>query len=156
MAVALDPIDRRILGLLQEDASLTVGEVAARVGLSQTPCWRRIQKLERAGVIAKRVALLDAEALGLGLTVFVAIRTDRHEKAWLEKFAAAARRFDEIQEIHRLAGEVDYMMRVVVPDIAAFDAFYRRLIDAVPLSDVTSSFSMEAIKSTTALPIDKA
>ena len=151
----LDRIDRAILRILQTDATLTVAQIAEQVGLSQTPCWRRIQKLEEAGIIARRVAILDAPKLGLGLTVFVAIRTDRHEPAWLERFAAAARDFEEIQEIHRLAGEIDYLMRVVVPDIAAYDAFYKRLIEAVPLSDVTSSFSMEAIKSTTALPIPK-
>ncbi len=151
----LDRIDRAILRLLQHDATLTVGEVAERVGLSQTPCWRRIQRLEEAGIIARRVALLDAAKLGLGLTVFVAIRTDKHEQSWLDRFAAAARDFEEIQEIHRLTGEIDYLMRVVVPDIAAYDAFYKRLIAAVPLSDVTSSFSMEAIKSTTELPIPK-
>ncbi len=156
MAVSLDAIDRKILTCLQRDATLPVAEIAERVGLSTTPCWRRIQRLERDGVIAGRVALLDPDKLNLGVTVFVHIRTAQHNAAWLEKFAAAVAAIPEVVELYRMSGDIDYLMRVVVPDIAGYDAIYQRLIAAVELSDVSSTFAMERIKHTTALPVDYA
>lgn len=150
----MDRIDRKILAALQEDAGRPVADIAAAVGLSQSPCWRRIQKLEADGVIQRRVALLDAAKLNVGVTVFVAVRTSRHDLDWIETFARAVTDIPEVVEFYRMSGEVDYLLRVVVPDIAAFDAVYKRLIARVPLSDVTSSFAMEQIKYTTALPLD--
>lgn len=150
----MDQLDRKILSCLQEDATEPVAEIARKVGLSATPCWRRIQKLETAGVIRKRVALLDGERLNLGVTVFVAVRTNRHDSDWLDTFAAAVAEFPEVVEFYRMSGEMDYLLRVVVPDIAAYDRVYKRLIARVALADVTSSFAMEQIKFTTALPLD--
>ncbi len=150
----MDRIDRKILAALQEDAGRPVADIAAAVGLSQSPCWRRIQKLEADGVIQRRVALLDPAKLNVGVTVFVAVRTSRHDLDWIETFARAVTDIPEVVEFYRMSGEVDYLLRVVVPDIAAFDAVYKRLIARVPLSDVTSSFAMEQIKYTTALPLD--
>jgi Lrp/AsnC family transcriptional regulator, cysteine-sensing transcriptional activator len=149
----LHPIDRKILSLLQEDVSQPVAAIAERVGLSPSPCWRRIQKLEEDGYIRKRVAVLDPDKLNVGVTVFVAVRTSQHDLGWLEKFAAAVRDIPEVVEFYRMSGDIDYLMRVVVPDIAAYDALYKRLIQRVTLSDVSSSFAMEAIKYTTALPV---
>ena len=148
----MDLIDRKILDLLQRDATLAIAEVADRVGLSQTPCWKRIQRLEAQGVIQRRVALLDPEKLGLGLTVFVSVESGDHSQEWLTRFADLVSGMPEVLEFHRMAGEVDYMLRVVVPDMRAYDGFYKRLIGAVPLKNVTSRFSMERIKSTTVLP----
>ncbi len=156
MKTSLDTIDRKILICLQRDATMPVAEIAERVGLSTTPCWRRIQRLEREGVIAGRVALLDPDKLNLGVTVFVHIRTAQHNAAWLEKFAAAVAAIPEIVELYRMSGDIDYLMRVVVPDIAGYDAIYQRLIATVELSDVSSTFAMERIKHTTALPVDYA
>jgi Lrp/AsnC family transcriptional regulator len=150
----LDATDRKILAILQDDASLSVADVAARVNLSQTPCWRRIQKLADSGVITKRVALVDPDALGLGLTVFVEIETGDHSKEWLGKFAAAIKEMPEVMEIYRMAGDVDYMLRITVPNMAAVDTFYQRLISLVPLKNVTSRFAMERVKYTTAYPVD--
>jgi Lrp/AsnC family transcriptional regulator len=150
----LDATDRKILAILQDDASLSVADVAARVNLSQTPCWRRIQKLTDSGVITKRVALVDPDALGLGLTVFVEIETGDHSKEWLGKFAAAIKEMPEVMEIYRMAGDVDYMLRITVPNMAAVDTFYQRLISLVPLKNVTSRFAMERVKYTTAYPVD--
>ena len=150
----MDATDRKILRLLQEDATLPVTEIALRVGLSATPCWRRIRKLEESGVIRARVALLDAEKLNAGVTVFVSIRTDRHDAAWYERFSEVVTKFPEVVEFYRMSGDIDYLLRVVVPDIAAYDRFYRRLIERVEIYDVSSSFSMEQIKCTTALPLD--
>jgi Lrp/AsnC family transcriptional regulator len=149
----MDAIDRKILALLQEDASLSVAEISNRVGLSSTPCWKRIQRLETEGVIQKRVALIDQDKLGLGITVFVSIETGDHSQGWLARFAETVGAMPEVMEFYRMAGDVDYMLRVVVPDIAGYDAFYKRLIASVPLKNVTSRFAMERIKSTTALPI---
>lgn len=149
----MDRTDRRILALLQEDATIPVAELARRVQLSQTPCWKRLQKLKASGVIRKQVALCDPGKLGLGTTVFVAVRTSQHNDAWLRKFDAAVKTIPEIVEVYRMSGEVDYLLRVVTSDIAGYDAVYRRLIKAVELSDVSSSFAMETIKSTTALPL---
>jgi Lrp/AsnC family transcriptional regulator len=152
----MDDIDRRILRVLQQSADLPVAEVAERVGLSASPCWRRIQKLEADGVIERRVALLNPEKMNVGVTVFVAIRTSQHDEGWLKEFAEKVTRIPEVVELYRMSGEIDYMLRVVVPDIKAYDAVYKRLIAAVPLFDVSSSFAMEQIKYTTALPVDYA
>jgi Lrp/AsnC family transcriptional regulator len=153
MIFRMDAIDRKILAVLQEDASLSVAEIGSRVGLSSTPCWKRIQRLEAEGVIQKRVALVDQDKIGLGVTVFVSIETADHSSAWLANFAQVVGAMPEVMEFYRMAGDVDYMLRVVVPDIAGYDAFYKRLIAAVPLKNVTSRFAMEKIKSTTVLPI---
>ena len=153
MDFVLDSIDRRILRELQRDATVPIAELAQIVGLSQTPCWKRVKRLSDSGVILKRVALLDHAKLDLGLAVFVSIRTSRHDQEWLDAFAAAASAMPEVLEFYRLSGDTDYLLKVLVKDIAAYDAFYRKLITAVPLSDVSSAFAMEQIKSTTALPI---
>ena len=150
----MDPIDRKILALLQNNAGLAIADIADKVGLSQTPCWKRIQKMEHTGVIKARVALLDAKKLNLGLTVFVIIRTNQHDDAWLQKFARAVRDMPEITAIWRMAGDIDYLLRVVVRDMESYDAFYKKLIKRVPLNDVSSMFVMEEIKYTTALPLD--
>jgi Lrp/AsnC family transcriptional regulator, cysteine-sensing transcriptional activator len=149
----MDAIDRKILAVLQDDASLSVAEIGTRVGLSSTPCWKRIQRLEADGVIQKRVAAIDQDKLGLGVTVFVSVETEDHSEDWLRKFAEMVGAMPEVLEFYRMAGDVDYMLRVVVPDIAGYDSFYKKLIAAVPLKNVTSRFAMEKIKSTTALPI---
>jgi len=149
----MDAIDRKILAVVQEDASLSVAEIGNRVGLSSTPCWKRIQRLEADGVIQKRVAVIDQDKLGLGVTVFVSVETEDHSEEWLRKFAEMVGAMPEVLEFYRMAGDVDYMLRVVVPDIAGYDGFYKKLIAAVPLKNVTSRFAMEKIKSTTALPI---
>ena len=149
----MDATDRRILAILQEDASLPVAEVAARVNLSQTPCWRRIQKLEEQGVIRRRVVLVDPEAVGLGLTVFVEIETGDHSREWLDRFAAALGDMAEVMEVYRMAGDVDYLLRLAVANMAAFDDFYRRLITMLPLKNVTSRFAMERVKYTTAYAV---
>ena len=149
----MDATDRKILGLLQNDASLSVAEIGTRVGLSSTPCWKRIQRLEADGVIQRRVALVDQDKLGLGITVFVSIETGDHSQDWLSKFADMVGAMPEVMEFYRMAGDVDYMLRVVVPDIQGYDTFYKKLIASVPLKNVTSRFAMEKIKATTALPI---
>ena len=149
----MDQIDRRILKLLQRNTTYSLAEVAERVGLSTTPCWRRIQNLEAQGVIRKRVALLDRRKLNVGVTVFVRIKTSQHDIAWLDRFAKVVESMEEIVEVYRMSGEIDYLLRVVVPDIEAYDVIYKRLIDAVPMSDVSSNFAMEEIKWTTALPL---
>ena len=149
----MDAIDRKILAVMQEDASLSVAEIGSRVGLSSTPCWKRIQKLEAEGVIQRRVAIIDQAKVGLGITVFVSIETGDHSQKWLETFAETVRSMPEVMEFHRMAGDVDYMLRVVVPDIQGYDTFYKKLIGTVPLKNVTSRFAMEKIKSTTSLPI---
>ena len=151
--IALDGLDRRILVELQRDASQSVTQVAERVGLTTTPCWRRIQRLEREGVIRSRVALLERQRLNLGVVVFVSIRTNQHSRDWFERFRAAVAEISEVVEFYRLSGEIDYLLRVVVPNIDAFDAVYQRLIEKVDLYDVSSSFAMEEIKYTTALPV---
>jgi Lrp/AsnC family transcriptional regulator len=149
----MDAIDRKILAVLQDDAALSVADIGSRVGLSSTPCWKRIQRLEADGVIVKRVALVDQDRIGLGISVFVSIETGDHSQDWLDRFAKTVTAMPEVMEFYRMAGDVDYMLRVVVPDIAGYDAFYKRLIASVPLKNVTSRFAMEKIKSTTALPI---
>jgi Lrp/AsnC family transcriptional regulator len=149
----MDVIDRRILDLLQRDATLSIAEIADQVGLSQTPCWKRIQRLESNGIIERRVAILNPEKLGLGLTVFVSIETSDHSQAWLTRFAEIVSAMPEVLELYRMAGDIDYMLRVIVADMAAYDAFYKRLIAAVPLKNVSSRFAMERVKASTALPI---
>ena len=149
----MDAIDRKILAVVQEDASLSVAEIGSRVGLSSTPCWKRIQRLEADGVIQKRVALIDPVKIGLGITVFVSVETGDHSQDWLGRFAETVGGMPEVMEFYRMAGDVDYMLRVVVPDIAGYDTFYKKLIGTVPLKNVTSRFAMEKIKSTTSLPI---
>lgn len=149
----LDRTDRKILALLQQDCTLPIAELAKRVGLSQTPCWKRVQRLEATGVVERRVALLSPERVGVALTVFVAVETSDHSPGWLARFADAVSAMPEVMEAHRMAGDVDYMLRVAVADMAAYDRFYKRLIAAVPLKNVSSRFSMERIKSTTALPL---
>ena len=149
----LDAIDRKILAVLQQDASLSVAEIGDRVGLSSTPCWKRIQRLEADGVIIKRVALVDQDKIGLGLSVFVSIESGDHSDAWLKTFADAVSAMPEVIEFYRMAGDVDYMLRVVVADMRAYDQFYKKLIGTVALKNVTSRFAMEKIKSVTALPV---
>jgi Lrp/AsnC family transcriptional regulator len=150
----MDNTDANILALLQQDATLTVTEIAKRINLSSTACWRRIQNLEAEGVILKRVTLLSPKKLNVGVTVFVAIKTDQHNTAWLERFAKVVDEIPEVVEFYRMSGEVDYLLRVVVPDIAGYDAVYKKLINAIELFDVSSSFAMEQIKYTTALPLN--
>ncbi len=150
----LDEMDIKILSLLQKDCTTAVADIGKDVGLSTTPCWRRIQKLEEIGVIQRRVAVLDPMQVNVGVTVFVSIKTDQHSLAWLEKFHAAVVDLPEVVEFYRMSGEVDYLMRVVVPDIAAYDTFYKKLISRVEISKVSSAFAMEQIKSTTELPLE--
>ena len=152
----MDIFDRQILALLQHNASLALKELAEAVNLSVTPCWKRVKKLEEAGFIRGRVALLDADKLGLGLSVFVQIKTQHHDSRWLAQFAETVTAFDEVVEFYRMSGEWDYMLRVVVADIGAFDRFYKKLITSTEgLSDISSSFAMEQIKYTTALPLSE-
>lgn len=150
----MDRLDRKILRLLQEDATLAVADIAKKVGLSTTPCWRRIQKLEEDGVIKRRVAILDPERINARVNVFVAVRTGSHSIEWLKRFSEVVQEFPEVIEFYRMSGDVDYLLRVVVPDIAAYDAFYKRLIAKIDIRDVSSSFAMEQIKYTTELPLD--
>ncbi|KAB0677247.1 Lrp/AsnC family transcriptional regulator [Aureimonas leprariae] len=150
----MDSLDKKILRLLQGDATLAVSDVAKRIGLSTTPCWRRIQKLEEDGVIRRRVAVLDPARVNLGVTVFVAIRTNSHSIEWLRRLSEVVHDFPEVVEFYRMSGDVDYLLRVVVPSIAAYDAFYKRLIARIDIRDVSSSFAMEQIKYTTELPLD--
>jgi len=149
----LDAIDRKILRVLQQDATLSVAEIGERVGLSSTPCWKRIQRMEGDGIITGKVALVDQYKIGLGLSVFVSVESDDHSEAWLKKFADAVSVMPEVMEFYRMAGDVDYMLRVVVADMQSYDVFYKRLISAVALKNVASRFAMEKIKSVTALPV---
>ena len=152
----MDRIDSQILAILQKDASLPVADIARKVGLSVTPCWRRIQKMEEDGIIKGRVALLDGQKIGMGMSVFVGIKTDQHNVDWLEQFAKSISALPQVVEFYRMSGEIDYMLRVVVPDMASYDVFYKKLISTVKLKDVSSSFAMEEIKYTTALPVPEA
>lgn len=151
--VKLDAFDLRILALLQEDASKPLAELAEAVGLSPTPCWRRIQKLEAEGHIQRRVALLDRDKLKAGVTVFIAVKTGRHTMEWLERFHAAVHDLPEIVDFYRMSGDIDYLLKAYVSDISAYDALYKKLISRIELSDVTSMFAMEELKSTTAIPL---
>lgn len=146
----MDDVDRKILRILQEDAALAIGEIATRVNLSQTPTWRRIQKLEAEGIIRRRVALLDPALIGRDITVFVDVETGDHSPQWIDTFAEAVRDMPEVMEVYRMAGEIDYTLRVSVASMGEFDGFYRRLIASVPLKNVTSRFAMERVKYTTA------
>ena len=150
----LDRLDRKILAILQEDASVPVAEIGRRIGLSTTPCWRRIQKLEEEGVIRGRVAVLDPKKVNAPVTAFVAITTNQHAESWLKRFAEVIDDFPQVVEFYRMAGQVDYLLRVVVPDIEAYDAFYKKLIAKIDIADVSTTFAMEQIKYTTALPLD--
>ncbi|SJZ51512.1 Lrp/AsnC family transcriptional regulator [Consotaella salsifontis] len=150
----MDRLDKKILRLLQEDSTLAVADVAKRVGLSTTPCWRRIQRLEEEGVIRRRAAILDPKKVNVPVTVFVSIRTNSHSVEWLKRFSEVIGEFPEVVEFYRMSGDVDYLLRVVVPDIAAYDAFYKRLIARIEIRDVSSAFAMEQIKYTTELPLD--
>lgn len=150
----LDRIDRKILHELMRDATLSVAQLAERVGLSQTPCWKRVQKLEAAGVVTGRVALVDPDKVGLGLTVFIEIEATDHTPEWGAEFREVIRQFPAIVEVHRMAGDVDYLLKVAVSDMSAFDAFYLDLTRALVCRNVTSKFSMETIMATTAWPID--
>jgi len=152
----MDAIDRKIISILQDNAETPVQVIAAQVNLSATPCWRRIQKLKDSGVLRKQVALCDAGKLNVGVTVFVSIRTSQHSQVWLEKFAQHVSDIPEVVEFYRMSGDVDYLVRVVVPDIASYDLVYKRLIKIPDIHDVSSSFAMEQIKYTTALPVEYA
>jgi Lrp/AsnC family transcriptional regulator len=149
----MDKLDRRILDLLQKNGELTAAEVAERVGLSKVPCWRRIKRLQETGVIRQTVALLDAKVLNVGTTVFVMVKTANHSATWFDRFVKAVRDIPEITEIYRMSGDVDYLMRIVVPDIDGYDVVYKKMIGAIDFSDVSASFALETIKSTTALPL---
>ena len=153
MAVALDELDRNILALLQQDSSLPLDEIARRLGASKTPIWNRIRKLKASGVITAEVALLDPEKLGLESCFFVLIRTAQHDADWLARFLKAVRDRPEVMEAHRLAGDIDYILKVRVPNARAYDSFYQALIREVSIFNVTSTLSMEEIKNTTALPV---
>ena len=149
----MDAIDRKILTALQQDSTISIAELSDKVGLSQTPCWKRVQRLEASGVILRRVAIVSPEKIGLGLTAFVQIETGDHSAQWLDRFATTLSAMPEVMDIYRMAGDVDYMLRVVVPDMAAYDEFYKKLIGAVALRNVTSRFAMERIKASTAYKI---
>jgi len=152
----MDRADRHILESLQQDATRPVSEIAESIHLSTTACWKRIQKLEESGIIRKRVALLDGAKLRVGITVFVAIKTNQHNADWFERFHAVVSAIPEVVEFYRMSGDVDYLLRVVVPDIAGYDGVYKRLIRGIELFDVSSSFAMEQLKYTTALPLSYA
>ncbi|MDQ0015187.1 Lrp/AsnC family transcriptional regulator [Variovorax boronicumulans] len=149
----LDSIDLKILDILQRDAEQQVAQIAEQVGLSATPCWRRIQRMKEAGVITRQVALLDPQKINVGVTVFVSVRTSTHTQEWFDRFTATVDAIAEVVEFYRMSGDVDYLLRVVVPDIAAYDAVYKRLIAGTNLHDVSSSFAMQELKQTTALPL---
>jgi len=153
---SLDATDRALLRLLQEDADIPMAKLAEAVNLSPTPCWRRLQRLKDEGVIRKQVTLLDPEKLNVGVTVFVAVRTNQHSETWFRRFHATVMQIPEVVEFYRMSGDVDYLLRIVVPNIGAYDGVYKRLIRGADLSDVSSSFAMEQIKFTTALPLDYA
>ncbi len=151
----MDQIDIKILDCLQQDASMTTADISEKVNLSKTPCWRRIQMLESSGVIGKRVALLNREKLDRNMDVFVSIRTNQHNAKWFRKFSNVVNSMPEVVEFYRMSGEVDYLMRVVVTDMKAYDRFYQRLIEQIDINDVSSNFAMEQIKYTTAIPLHK-
>jgi Lrp/AsnC family transcriptional regulator, cysteine-sensing transcriptional activator len=149
----MDEIDRLLLDILQQDATLSIAQMAERVGLSPTPCWKRIQKLEAKGVIVRRVAIVDPDHAGVGLSVLVGVEAGEHTPAWLERFSKGIAKMPEVMEAYRMAGDVDYMLRVAVADMAEYDAFYKRLIAIAPMKNVTSRFAMERMKHTTAYPL---
>jgi Lrp/AsnC family transcriptional regulator len=149
----LDDIDRSLLEILQQNTTLSIAQMAERVGLSATPCWKRIQKLEALGVIARRVALVDPERVGVGLSVLVSVEAGEHTPEWLQRFSSAVAAMPEVMEVYRMAGDVDYTLRVAVADMAEYDTFYERLIAVAPMKNVTSRFAMERMKYTTAYPL---
>lgn len=149
----MDRVDRMILTILQEDTTIPVAEIGRKVGLSTTPCWRRIQKMEEDGVIKARVAVLDPRKVNAKVTVFVSIVTNQHNEDWLIRFARIISEFPEVVEFYRMSGQIDYLLKVVVPDIEAYDAFYKKLVSKIDITDVSSAFAMERIKDTTALPL---
>jgi Lrp/AsnC family transcriptional regulator len=153
LRLMIDDIDLRILDALQKDANQSVSDIAKHAGVSTTPCWRRIQRLEAEGVISKRVALLDRAQLNAAVTVFIAVRTSKHTVEWLEKFRKVVKDIPEIVDFYRMSGEIDYLLKAYVPDIASYDALYKKLIAKIELSDVTSMFAMEELKATTAIPL---
>ncbi len=153
VASTLDPYDVKLLGLLQDDATLSINEMAERINLSPNACWKRIKRLESEGYVKKRVALLDAQKLGAGVTVFVSVRTAEHSDQWLNDFATAVRKLPEVVEFYRMSGDTDYLLKLQVADIAAYDGVYQKLIRSVRLSDVSSAFAMEEIKHTTCVPL---
>lgn len=150
----MDRIDKEILTLLQDNADLPLSEIASRVKLSSTPCWRRIQRLEEQGYIQRRVAILDAKRLNVGVTVFVLLRTNRHNQEWFERLREIVNAIPEVVDFYRMSGSIDYLLRVAVPDIAAYDAVYKKLTSHIEIFEVSSSFAMEEIKHTSALPLD--
>jgi Lrp/AsnC family transcriptional regulator len=149
----MDEIDRLLLEILQQDATLSLAQMAERVGLSPTPCWKRIQKLEARGVIMCRVAIVDPVRVGVGLSVLVNVEAGEHSPEWLQRFSAGVGGMPEVMEVYRTAGEVDYVLRVAVADMAEYDTFYKRLIAIAPMKNVTSRFAMERIKHSTAYPL---
>lgn len=149
----MDRIDKNILQLLQSDSTLPVADIAKKVGLSTTPCWRRIQKMEEDKVIQRRVAILDNKKINVGVTVFVSIKTDKHNTEWLKRFAEVITAYEEVVEFFRMSGQIDYLLKVVVPDIEAYDEFYKKLVANIEIEDVSSTFAMERIKDTTILPL---
>jgi len=149
----MDEIDRQLLEILQHDATLSIAQMAERVGLSATPCWKRIQKLEASGVITRRVAVVDPDSVGVGLSVLVSVEAGEHSPAWLERFSTGVAAMPEVMEVYRTAGDVDYILRVAVADMSEYDAFYKRLIALAPMKNVTSRFAMERMKFTTAYPL---
>ena len=150
----MDRMDRQILSVLQEDSTLPVADIARRVGLSTTPCWRRIQKMEEDHIIERRVVLLNPEKINVGVTVFVSIKTNQHNSEWLKRFSEVIVRYPEVVGFYRMSGQVDYLLKVVVPDIAAYDTFYQKLVSDIDIEDVSSAFAMERIKDTPQLPLD--
>jgi Lrp/AsnC family transcriptional regulator len=154
-ALTVDAADLKLLALMQEDATLSIGELGERINLSQNACWRRIRRLEEQCYILKRVALLDPSKLGAGVTVFVTVQAAEHSEQWLSEFAAAVRKLPEVVEFYRMSGEVDYLLKLQVADIAAYDAVYQKLIRSVRLSKVSSAFAMEEIKHTTCIPLPR-
>ncbi len=149
----LDAIDRKLLEMLQLNCDTPIAELAATVQLSTTPCWRRIQRMKEAGIITAHVALVDPKSVNVGVTVFVNVKTNQHAQAWFDQFNATVESIPEVVEFYRMSGDIDYLLRIVVPDIAAYDGVYKRLIAGTQLFDVSSSFAMEQLKFTTALPL---
>jgi len=154
MTARIDAIDRRMLAELQQDATLSVDQLAARIGLSRNACWRRLRRLDEDRVITARVALVDAEKLGVGQTVFIMVRTSSHDPDWLKRFRDAVVSFPEIAGVYRMSGDLDYVLKARVADVRAYDGLYQRLIAKVPLSDVSASFVMEEIRDTTVVPVE--
>ncbi|APG61560.1 transcriptional regulator [Sphingorhabdus lutea] len=149
----LDDTDRKILNVIQQDSNIALARLAEMVGMSQTPCWKRVKKMEDAGIITGRVALVDREKVGLGVTVFVSVRTNQHEEKWLENFSSIIRDIPEVTEFYRMSGDVDYLLKIICADIADYDRIYRKMIRSAQMGDVSSSFAMEQIKYTTAIPL---